>query len=436
MLTPRSTGIEQWSSPSTLAKCASHWPVGPLGGKHGLPKPGNLSNCINDLTQHGEFETEGAWCSTLYTVMLKPLAPMAISSILWYQGENNVCKEEWDGTNNASYCPPTTGAEFYNCAMKALITDWRALFQPAQYAASEPELPFLQAMLDGFASCSCTRHDPCVPPQPDVCDNCRPTSNFATIRAAQAAAAAATNSTLVVNFDLGTLNSASARIHSPRKAPLAARFHRHLSNLLYGRAVVTTGPILLNASATNVARDGSSTVALRFNGSGVSGLHLHGTAGCIGGYNFSTGKHGAPIVGFRCCDTSPFFVRFSTRAEWVRHPANSTVIRGQTVTLLNVVPPSSATSGEEAAIVVGLRYAWEAYPNCGLYNGAEPTTGPVAGGDSVYGGIEPGCNRKPGPGDSWSGIAPECVYVGDSLPASPFEVALPFTGSMRRVGDR
>jgi hypothetical protein len=157
------TGIEQWSSPSTLAKCASHWPVGPS-----LPKPGNLSNCIHDLTQHGEFETEGPWCSTLYDVMIKPFAPMASSAILWYQGENNVCPQEWDGSNNASQCPPSTGGDFYACAMEALIHDWRALFQPADFA-SEPELPFIQAMLDGFAHCSCSKAaGPCIPPQPDV----------------------------------------------------------------------------------------------------------------------------------------------------------------------------------------------------------------------------------------------------------------------------
>jgi hypothetical protein len=39
-------------------------------------------------------------------------------------------------------------------------------------------------------------------------------------------------------------------------------------------------------------------------------VHLHGTAGCVGGWagslNVSARPHGAPVVGYRCCDTSPF----------------------------------------------------------------------------------------------------------------------------------
>ena len=75
-----------------------------------------------------------------------------------------------------------------------------------------------------------------------------------------------------------------------------------------------------------------------------------------------------------------------------------------------------------ASVPVGLRYAWESYPNCALYSGAEG--GPVAGGDSVYGGIAPGCNRKPKPGETWTGVPPDCVYEGHALPATPFQIEL------------
>ena len=87
------------------------------------------------LVQVPSYEKVGPWCSTLYDVMLRPLAPMAVSAILWYQGiyllslisrsevtitfatpvdsgENNVCKEEWNGDKNASACPPSTGGDF------------------------------------------------------------------------------------------------------------------------------------------------------------------------------------------------------------------------------------------------------------------------------------------------------------------------------------
>ena len=129
-----------------------------------------------------------------------------------------------------------------------------------------------------------------------------------------------------------------------------------------------------------------------------------------------------PLMGYRCCDTSPFSLRMASDSNggvWVRHAANATTILGSTVTLH--LPPTSA-----ATAVSAVRYAWESYPNCGLYSGGagESSSGPVAGGPSVYGGIAVGCQRKPLPGESWTGVPPDCVYQGKALPALPFEVEL------------
>ena len=249
---------------------------------------------------------------------------------------------------------------------------------------------------------------------------------------------------MVVDFDLGTLNNPSARIHSPRKAELARRFYLHLAKEIPRLAGTTAagtatgtasgggtvvadpdGPRLLQAKATTVG-----TVVLTFQArkGGDSGIHLHGTAGCIGGWSNATGKPG-PLVGYRCCDTSPFFLRRLASDSngggggWVRHAANATTVLGSTVTLH--LPPASAAGATAVSVV---RYAWESYPNCGLYSGGgaagENSSGPVAGGPSVYGGIAAGCQRKPLPGESWTGVPPDCVYQGKALPALPFEVEL------------
>ena len=103
------TGIEQWSSPVALSKCASHWPTGPGG-----VKPGNLSNCIANTALAPPFESTGPWCSGLWDLMIRPLAPMAISAILFFQGENNVCQAEWDGTRSAECAAPYGGMRVHS----------------------------------------------------------------------------------------------------------------------------------------------------------------------------------------------------------------------------------------------------------------------------------------------------------------------------------
>ena len=184
------TGIEQWSSTATLDRCSSLWPMAPglnsTRGRGSLPPPGNLSNCRLKSTVP-PWEKTGPWCSGLYNQMIAPLAPMAFKAVLWYQGENNLCKLEEDGTANPLRCAAPLGATFYKCALAAMIEGWRGVFQPPPFDSTEPPLPFLLAELDGFAACHTAPHGPqCVPPQPPVCSACMPTSNFAALRQAQA----------------------------------------------------------------------------------------------------------------------------------------------------------------------------------------------------------------------------------------------------------
>ena len=225
---------------------------------------------------------------------------------------------------------------------------------------------------------------------------------------------------LVVNFDLGTLNDPGAKIHSPRKAPLARRFQLMLAREAYGESgVVAEGPVLLAAKAAGGTTLVTTWGNLAPDGCGRSDdqhVHLHGTAGCVGGWqgplNNTGPDRGHVIMGFRCCDISPFSLQYQRNGAWARHAANATTIQGSTVSL--------RTNG---SAIVGLRYAWEGYPNCGLYNAPG---GPVAGAANPKGGVDERCMRKPLPNESWTGVPPDCVYTGDALPAAPVHVSVPF----------
>ena len=77
------TNIQAWSSPAALAKCSSF----------------NVGDGPNDHS------------SSLYNGMLAPLFPLQIAAAVWYQGESNVGGSEW-----------------YECALGAMIEDWRGSF--------------------------------------------------------------------------------------------------------------------------------------------------------------------------------------------------------------------------------------------------------------------------------------------------------------------
>ena len=64
--------------------------------------------------------------AVLHFGMLRPLAPLALSGALWYQGEAN-----------------QTRAAQYRTLLPAMIADWRALFQ-------QPDLPFYLVSLPAF----------------------------------------------------------------------------------------------------------------------------------------------------------------------------------------------------------------------------------------------------------------------------------------------
>lgn len=129
--------------------------------------------------------------TTLYNAILYPLAPYAISGVVWYQGESN--------TSN-----PTP----YTDLLRKMMGNWRTLW-------NNPKLPFCIVQLANFM-------EPSELPQPD--------SKWAQLREAQRCVAINDPYTdLAITIDLGE----TMDIHPLRKKEVAERIGRCFDQLVF-----------------------------------------------------------------------------------------------------------------------------------------------------------------------------------------------------------
>jgi len=137
---------------------------------------------------------------------------------------------------------------------------------------------------------------------------------------------------VAVAIDLGDPTSPEGSIHPRRKQEVGRRLALSARAIQYGeRGLVFRGPVLANVQLT------AAGATIGFETGTADGLHLSGTGACSA-----------------CCTVSPFEV-MDSRGTWSR--ANASV-RGQEVHLNSSAP------------VLGIRFDWEGYPQCALYNGA------------------------------------------------------------------
>ncbi len=128
----------------------------------------------------------------LFENMIRPLLPLAIRGVIWYQGESNA------------------GNPYnYQALMELLISDWRYNFE-------QPALPFLQVQLAGYG----------------------PDGNWPQIREAQRLAAQNSGNLLATAIDLGEEN----QIHPARKKEVADRLALCALKQAYNQDVVAQGP--------------------------------------------------------------------------------------------------------------------------------------------------------------------------------------------------
>ncbi len=186
------------SAPDTLHLMLGDKSVIPLAGKW----KGKLS--VDARPPHPMpigFENWPVMPTVLYKGMLEPIAPLALSGAIWYQGEQN-----------------SPRGYQYRTIMPALIADWRQLF-------AQGEFPFYIVSLPKFMKHSTTPVD----------------DDWADTRESQAIAAASVpHSCLAVTIDTGEADN----IHPKEKEPVGDRLALCALADYYHKHVVDSGPTL------------------------------------------------------------------------------------------------------------------------------------------------------------------------------------------------
>lgn len=137
--------------------------------------------------------------TVLYEGMLRPVAPLAITGAIWYQGEQN---------SERGYQ--------YRKILPVMIGDWRKVF-------GQGDFPFYIVSLPAFKARSAVPVD----------------DEWAETRESQALTAAAVkNSCLAVTIDTGEADN----IHPKEKEPVGDRLAACALAGVYGKKVVTSGP--------------------------------------------------------------------------------------------------------------------------------------------------------------------------------------------------
>ena len=143
--------------------------------------------------------------TVLYEGMLKPVAPLSITGVLWYQGEEN-----------------STRAYEYRKVLPAMIADWRSLF-------GQGDFPFYIVSLPRFKQRSTSPADG---------------DEWAETRESQAITAASVpNTCLAVTIDTGDPDN----IHAKDKLPVGERLAYCALAKYYRKHVVYSGPTLKSA---------------------------------------------------------------------------------------------------------------------------------------------------------------------------------------------
>lgn len=195
----------------------------------------------------------------------------------------------------------------YACRFPAMIADWRVKFEL-------PNLSFSYVELAAY-----------------------PAQDYSLIRSAQGAALKLDQVGYATAIDLGDPTSTSGNIHPRRKQEVGRRLSLSVRAIQYKEQnVVHQGPLLSSVQKTW----GNSFLTLNYGSDDTSkGLHLHGSAACT-----------------TCCNEFPFEV-LDAKGNWTR------------VLNAKVQIPNKVVLETQVADVLGIRYAWEGYPQCILYNG-------------------------------------------------------------------
>jgi sialate O-acetylesterase len=169
------------------------------------------------LPKHSWHPDETSWSPAgLYNGMIAPLSPMTAKGFLWYQGETNSAHDR---------------APYYKSLFSALIGDWRSHF-------AQGDLPFLYVQISSFDS---------------------PGEDWGAIRDAQRRTLDVANTAMAVTLDVGDAKN----VHPSDKQTVGARLALAARHLVYGEAVVSTGP-LYRETSREVNDNGTSSLRVWF----------------------------------------------------------------------------------------------------------------------------------------------------------------------------
>ena len=218
-----------------------------------------------------------------YNGMIAPLGRYGLRGAIWYQGESDVGE-------------PAA----YRAQLSTLMADWRRQFSN--------DLPFLVVQLPGYGM-------PPVKPED---------SGWAKLREAQREAVAAdSHAALVTIIDIGEHYD----VHPANKQEVGRRLALAARHLVYGEAVVSTGPVVQQA-----VRAGRRVV-----------VHFADVHGGLVAYS------SAEPIGFELCGVTEGSCRFSAAQ-----------IAGDTI-YLTIAAKTAPTH---------VRYCWADGPICTLFDGA------------------------------------------------------------------
>jgi sialate O-acetylesterase len=270
-------------------------------------------NAVTPVLIHPEFL--GTRASLGYNGMIAPIQNYAIKGALWYQGESS-------GAYDARQAPD------YPPLVNALLSSWRSQWR-------NPDLPFYFVQLEPYLRYAT------VPAE----------ENWPWMREQQAACLATPGTRMASAVDIGL----QWQVHPPLKDWVGERLARIALNEQYGVPTVSRGPVVEAVQVNGP----EITVTFSNIGSGLEtrAVDVDPDALEVVRTNSATGETGFPAVsitanqlgGFALCGTNRVFY-WATEAE---------IISSNQVRLANRA---------DVPAPVYVRYAWQNYPRCNLYN--------------------------------------------------------------------
>lgn len=213
----------------------------------------------------------------LYNAVLFPLKNLALSGVLWYQGESNA---EAPGD--------------YAALLHSLVADWRRTFERPDLAFLVVQLPLWGRPFDGVED-----------------------DGWPLVRDAQTRVLELPNTALVSALDLGEWNE----LHPANKAPLGPRLARAARRLVWGESLDPwMGPLATEARLED------RRVVIAFDQVGAA-LAWDGEPGAF--FVGSNGEfHRAParIEGATVVLESPVSAPQEVRYAWARNPVGATLV--------------------------------------------------------------------------------------------------------------